>query len=221
MLALGKCVFATVLVAAVALTVANAAPLQARLSRNDEPAFCRSLDCPRFTVVNRTDTYEVRHYSASQWARTQVESANYTTATAIGFQRLFSYISGANVDVKHIPMTAPVTVQVYPGSGPYCKSTFTVSFMVPFAFQPNPPKPASKDVYIESEPAHTTYVTSFPGFAKEKDDIGHAEALAQALTKDNIAFNSTVYYTAGYDSPYQLFNRHNEVWFYAPGATQE
>ena len=129
--------FASVAVAVVAVlaVAASAAPVQ------DEPIFCHGLDCPKYTVLNSTKDYEVRQYAKSQWARTTVEIDNYTTAVDIGFQRLFLYISGQNVDKKHIPMTAPVTVKVVPGAGPYCNSTFIISFMVPFSFQPNPPQP--------------------------------------------------------------------------------
>jgi hypothetical protein len=38
-------------------------------------------------------------------------------------------------------MTTPVVVEVLPGAGPFCDSFFTVSFMVPFKYQPNPPRP--------------------------------------------------------------------------------
>eukprot|EP00043_Microstomoeca_roanoka_P024297 m.260986 g.260986 ORF g.260986 m.260986 type:complete len:216 (-) comp42519_c0_seq1:51-698(-) len=204
---------AALLCAAAVFAAADAVPVKLV---GDGPAFCRNLDCPRYTTVNQTANYEIRQYQTSQWARTVIQSDNYTSATDIGFHRLFDYISGANVDLKEIPMTAPVTVAVLPGASPFCKSTFTVSFMVPFSFQPNPPRPSASNVYIETEAAHVAYVASFPGFARESDQIDHAQQLAQALTTDNIAFNSTVFYTAGYDSPYQLFNRHNEIWFYAP-----
>jgi len=41
-----------------------------------------------------------------------------------------------------------------------------------------------------------------------------AVALGDALTKDGITdFETKYYFTAGYDAPFKLFNRHNEVWF--------
>ena len=50
-------------------------------------------------------------------------------------QRLFKYISGENEQNTRIDMTSPVKTYVQAGQGPYCKSTFTVSFYVPSEFQ--------------------------------------------------------------------------------------
>lgn len=62
------------------------------------------------------------------------------------FDRLFSYISGANDQKKAIEMTSPVPVRVNRVGGvPFSNNTFEIGFMVPFEFQPNPPKPVSMD----------------------------------------------------------------------------
>ena len=50
-------------------------------------------------------------------------------------QRLFEYISGANLELKRINMTAPVRVLVTPGAGPFCEDHFKISFYVPPALQ--------------------------------------------------------------------------------------
>ena len=66
------------------------------------------------------------------------------------FRKLFNYISGTNDKQAKIPMTAPVSVLVKPGAG---KSTFTMAFYVPAAFQKDTPIPtAGSDVSIEQRP---------------------------------------------------------------------
>ncbi len=121
------------------------------------PSFCNGLDCPVFNVINSTKDYEVRHYPTSYWTSTTIEGRNFSYATGegsnspfrlyVGFNRLFNYISGANAQHQKVPMTAPVEASVVPGQGPFCDSTYEVSFFVPFDLQPNKaPQPVLKRV---------------------------------------------------------------------------
>ncbi|KAJ6660202.1 hypothetical protein lerEdw1_018129 [Lerista edwardsae] len=123
-----------------------------------------------------------------------------------------------------IDMTAPVTCFVQPGAGPFCESTTTVAFYLPPQHQANPPKPSEADIFIETRPAITVYVRvrlflflvvlnrSFGGFAKARKNQDEILALAESLRRDGKTFQEKVYYSAGYDSPFKLLNRHNEVW---------
>ncbi|XP_070560428.1 heme-binding protein 2-like isoform X2 [Ptychodera flava] len=179
------------------------------------PAFCNGLDCPKFTVLSKTKDYEERAYDASKWTSTLISGMDYQSAVSQGFMKLFDYISGDNLDKKKVAMTAPVTAKVVPGQGPACASNFTVSFMVPFADQDNPPKPADPNVYLSELPALKAYVRSFGGFASGDDYIKEALELDKALKASNTTsdYHTEFYYTAGYDAPFKPFNRHNEVWF--------
>jgi len=179
------------------------------------PAFCNGLDCPLFTVINTTADYEVRKYPVSYWTSTSFEARNLTVPEEEGFNRLFNYISGANDRHEKVPMTAPVQVRITPGQGPFCDSTYVVSFFVPFALQPDKaPQPTQPGVYLRTEAEHTAFVRVFGGFAKETDVTQQAASLYESLARDNVSFNSTFYVSAGYDSPYKVFDRHNEVWFF-------
>ncbi|KAI8503993.1 Heme-binding protein 2 [Branchiostoma belcheri] len=61
--------------------------------------------------------------------------------------------------------------------------------------------------------ARTGAVLSFGGFASETDWTDTAKALAESLDNATVSYHKDFYYTAGYNSPFQLFDRHNEVWF--------
>lgn len=201
-----------VLVAAMAATEAAAVNSTSKPTPPKAPAFCRGLNCPRFTVVKTEKEYEIRKYEASYWTSTDMYEMSIDDASSTGFRRLFSYISGNNENKTKIAMTCPVIIKVTPGQGPACESNFTESFMVPFSHQPKAPAPSDKDVYLSSLPEMTVYVRSFGGYAREAEWIQTAATLAEAIG-DSSLFDNTHYYTAGYDSPYQPFNRHNEVWF--------
>lgn len=52
------------------------------------------------------------------------------------------------------------------------------------------------------------FTNDFSAWQKE------AVALGEALKKDGLSdFETDYYWTAGYDAPFKLFNRHNEIWF--------
>ena len=122
-------------------------------------------------------------------------------------------------------MAAPVTARITPGAGPACEQDFVVSFFVPFADQANPTPggDASPDVYIEDRAAmDTVYVASYGGWSSESSVISNAQKLAEALKKAGKAFDDGEFYYAGYDSPFRILRRHNEVWFRAaPGPAAE
>ncbi|XP_035693362.1 heme-binding protein 2-like isoform X1 [Branchiostoma floridae] len=177
------------------------------------PAFCNKLECPKYTTVKTTKDYEERQYDPAKWTSTTISGMSYDEASRTGFERLFNYISGSNKGQVKIPMTAPVLVKVEPGQGPFCKTNFTVSFFVPFADQTSPPEPSDPNVFTNPLTGMTAYVRYFKGFASDTDWTSNAEALSKSLDNATVSYNKDFYYTAGYNSPFQPTNRHNEVWY--------
>ena len=133
----------------------------------------------------------------------------------MGFMRLFKYIQGENVKKKKIPMTAPVAVIIQPGQGPFCKNNFTVNFFVPFEDQTDPAEPTNKDVFISTQPKFCAYVISYGGYSNIDDIQKYSEELDEALVKDGLGdtYRKVIFFYAGYDSPFRVFDRHNELWF--------
>ncbi|XP_078505086.1 heme-binding protein 2-like [Lissotriton helveticus] len=177
------------------------------------PRFCRSRDCPKYELVKKYDTFEERNYESSRWVSTLVEGKSYSHAIVEGFWRLFHYIDGKNSAGIKIPMTVPVLSRVNP-VGVKNVSDITMSFFVPFAVD-DPPTPTNPEVYLSSTPAQTVYVKSFGGYAFKSDFVEMAEKLSQDLNTLGKPFQKDFFITAGYDAPFMLFNRHNEVWYIA------
>ena len=67
-----------------------------------------AIEEPRFKVLEKDGSFELREYSTHIVAETRVE-AGFEDAGSLAFQRLFRYISGNNVAQQKIAMTAPVT----------------------------------------------------------------------------------------------------------------
>lgn len=182
------------------------------VSNVQQPAFCHDLNCPQFTVIEDHKEYQLREYVASSWVTTSMNGVDYDTAGSRMFMKLFGYISGKNDKKETITMTCPVIVRVIPGQGPTCENNFTMSFFnIPNV---TPPKPSEEDVYLSDLPKLRAYVRTFGGFASMKDWISEADQLAKALSAD-AKYVTDFFYTGGYDAPFKLFNRHNEVWFIA------
>eukprot|EP01012_Entosiphon_sulcatum_P047438 TRINITY_DN643_c0_g1_i1.p3 TRINITY_DN643_c0_g1~~TRINITY_DN643_c0_g1_i1.p3 ORF type:complete len:212 (+),score=45.88 TRINITY_DN643_c0_g1_i1:68-703(+) len=181
------------------------------------PPFCHGLECPVYTVVNRTGNVEIRTYEPAYWVSTNYSGADndaYRTATETCFHRLFDYISGQNANHQSINMTAPVTVRIYPGAGPNCNTTFTVSFFVPFAYQGKAPAPSSNLVFLDLVPAATVATLSYGGFSEDwqTEVLPRFSDLIQFLDSHQVKYDATRLETAVYDGPYTIINRHNEVW---------
>jgi len=175
------------------------------------PEFCKTIDSPKFTVITKTEDWEERQYDASNWVSTSMEAIHLNDVYLKMFNKLFDYISGHNQKEEKIAMTAPVLLSITPGEGPACESSFTMSFFISPKIT-EAPAPKEETVFLSTMPEQRAYIRSFGGFAKNEDFIKNAAALAAALP-DTVKYNKDMYYTGGYNSPFTLFNRHNEVWF--------
>ncbi|KAH0744167.1 hypothetical protein KY290_032160 [Solanum tuberosum] len=149
-----------------------------------------------------------------------IDDISYVSATRTGFLRLFDYIQGKNNYHETVKMTAPVIIQVKPSDGPFCVSSFVVSFYVPKKNQPNPPP--AEGLHLQKWGKTYVAVRQFSGFITDDDLPREAAALsasiagtkwAAAIDKSHAADNTTLYTVAGYNSPFEFKNRVNEIWF--------
>lgn len=175
--------------------------------------FSTGLQNPKFTSAEKQgEDYETRTYQATKWVSTSLTATEWDAAMSTGFRRLFKYIQGTNQNKAKVEMTAPVSCYVEPGAGPTCESKFTVSFYIPEEHQATPPEPSDPDVFIEERKEFTAYVRTHGGFSNEQMKRDELLKLLESLKRDGAEFVDQPFYVAGYDSPFKLTNRRNEVW---------
>ena len=130
--------------------------------------------------------------------------------------RLFRYISGSNKEAMKIKMTVPVTMQMQPDdtSDSFCKENYTMSFFIPFKHQIDAPAPTEENVRLEEVEPFCAYVKVYGGWSSKWKVERNYKALVAALERDGFGddFRTDVIYSAGYNDPMKMFNRHNEVW---------
>ncbi|XP_071801746.1 heme-binding protein 2-like [Asterias amurensis] len=183
------------------------------------------LETPKYEVEkdstdDKKKEYEVRRYGeTTTWVTISNSSidepseVNKPTKESRGmFFKLFNYISGENDKKQKIDMTVPVLKKITPGAGPFCETTTDMSFYVTKEFQGSPPTPSAEDVHVTHLPAQRVVVRTFDGYTSEAKDLEQARILAE-LTKDKFELEQSYFFTAGYNSPWRVTGRRNEVWF--------
>jgi hypothetical protein len=146
----------------------------------------------------------------------------YTWAHGGCARRLFNYIQGKNAYNETIEMTAPVLTEVSPSDGPFCASSFVVSFYVPAENQADPP-PAEGLRVRRWAGARYAAVRRFGGFVADADVGEQAARLDASLqgTRWAAAVNEgrgASYTVAQYNSPFEFSGRVNEIWMLFDGA---
>ncbi|KAJ4842398.1 hypothetical protein Tsubulata_000949 [Turnera subulata] len=184
------------------------------------PPTCNRIECPMFDVIQVGNGYEIRRYNSSVWMSTSpIQDISLVDATRTGFFLLFDYIQGKNSYGQTIEMTSPVITQISPSDGPFCESSFTVSFYVPKENQANPPP--AEGLHVQRWKPTYVAVRQFGGFVTDTN-VGEEAAALQAsladtaweaaIKKSHGLDTATIYTVAQYNSPFEFDNRVNEIW---------
>jgi hypothetical protein len=135
---------------------------------------------PRYSVVERLDGVEIRHYAARMAAETTVPG-DATAARGEGFRRLAGYIFGGNRGRTRIEMTAPVAQAGEPPGERIAMTApvgqeavdrapggagWVIRFFLPAGLG-DPPVPNDSRVRIAAVPAETVAVLRFSGVATD------------------------------------------------------
>ncbi|XP_066294048.1 uncharacterized protein [Branchiostoma lanceolatum] len=180
-------------------------------SEQEKVGFC-TLECPGYEVLCTTDDYEVRRYESSLWVSTVVTDFSYVTGTTRAFWRLFNYITGENEEGITMEMTQPVLVTIPKDKDGWFFRDYVVSFMIPRVHWDNPPLPTDSALDIERRPEEVVFVQSSRGWLTGWNANTMQEELVGKLQENGEVIVDEGVITATYQPPYQMTDRHNEIW---------
>ena len=156
-----------------------------------------------YETIKQYDGFEIRTYPELTVASTTLPGDNYGENSRTGFRRIASYIFGGNNNNTQIAMTSPVQMDMGNNSN--------MHFFMPANMNlEDLPKPNRSDVILHKQPSSTVAVIQFSGWASDHILEKKFDELKVQLDYNNIEFENKFSYL-GYNPPYQLINRLNEV----------
>jgi hypothetical protein len=163
----------------------------------------KNIETYPFTVIEKFKTFEIREYEATLFSSVKLSSSGYKESSRKGFSILAGYIFGGNEKKEKIAMTSPVAMTL--------EDSMTMMFMVPKNIsKENLPKPNQSQIEFHEEPAKKVAAITFGGWADDDKIEKNKELLKAALDEQGIAYTNKFYFL-GYNPPYEVFNRKNEV----------
>jgi uncharacterized membrane protein YhaH (DUF805 family) len=157
-----------------------------------------------YKVIRVEKLFEIRYYLATIMAKITSTSKSYRDLGSSGFSKLAKYIFGGNSENKQIAMTSPVHMEIG-------DTLSTMAFVMPSHFNKDDlPNPNNTDIVIETTEPEYVAVVQFGGFADTKSIDRHKVILENALKEQGLAYYGHFRFL-GYNPPFQLFGRRNEV----------
>ncbi|PQJ77637.1 SOUL family heme-binding protein [Polaribacter glomeratus] len=156
-----------------------------------------------YKVVKSYGDFEVRNYEASLFTSVKLSNKTYKETSSQGFSILAGYIFGGNNKNEKIAMTSPVAMTI--------DDATTMMFLVPKKYtKESLPKPDDGNIEFTEMPAKKIAAITFSGWANDDKIKGYKEKLIAALNKNGIKYTNSFYFL-GYNAPFELLNRKNEV----------
>ena len=163
----------------------------------------KDIETPKYKVVKTYDSFEIRQYDSMILAQTIIQETSIKKSGNTGFRKVAGYIFGGNRNNQQIAMTAPVIMEV----GDNTK----MSFVMPSQYKMEDlPQPNSSEVKLIKAAPKKFAVLTFSGFASDEKINRKKELLREALKKEQISVKGDFSYL-GYNAPWDLFGRRNEV----------
>jgi hypothetical protein len=157
-----------------------------------------------YQVVQVEEKFEIRYYPSATMAMVTSNLKSYRDLGSSGFGKLAKYIFGGNNENKQIAMTSPVHMDIG-------DSISTMAFVMPSSYnKENLPTPNNAEIVIETSAPEYVAAIKFGGFADTERINEHKAILENALKDKGISYYGNFRYL-GYNPPYQMFGRRNEV----------
>jgi hypothetical protein len=184
-----------------------------------------AIEEPKYTIIEKNDTYEIRKYAPYLVAQTEVHGA-FDEMGRKAFRILFNYISGSNQQRSKIKMTAPViqensdkqgekismTAPVIQEMDKHDPQSAIISFVMPDNYKIDTlPLPLDKSIILKEVPEKTVAVLTYSGSWSKSQYKQNEAKLFQSLTEAGIKTIGKPLF-ARYNSPFSLwFLRRNEI----------
>jgi hypothetical protein len=163
----------------------------------------KTIETYPYVVNKKYGAFEIRNYEASLFSSVRLPMNEYKDASRRGFSILAGYIFGGNDRNEKIAMTSPVVMSM--------EDSMTMMFMLPKKNKKETlPQPNQSQIEFREEPAKTVAAISFGGWANDAKIEQYREKLKAALDAEGISYTKRFYFL-GYNPPYQVLNRKNEV----------
>ena len=178
---------------------------------------CFALIAFQFTVIKSTNStkrynydvekeigeVEIRNYPNAIFAKIDLSEESYNKMANKGFRVLASYIFGGNSEEKSIAMTSPVIMEM--------NETHSMEFMMPTEYSiESLPIPKNTEIKIINKESWKAASIKFGGYANDEKIEEHIIKLKSILAQNNIKHKNNFKFF-GYNPPYQLVGRRNEV----------
>ena len=166
----------------------------------------KGIETPKYKVIKMVGEVEIREYPQMILAQTKLGNKRYDSNGNNGFGTVANYIFGGNQQQQKIAMTAPVIMNM-------SDTEASMSFVMPSQYQMSElPTPNSTAVSLVSQDSMKLAVLRFGGFSSDEKIAKHAQILTQVLKENNIRTKGSLLYM-GYNAPWDVINRRNEVAF--------
>jgi hypothetical protein len=163
----------------------------------------KNIETPKYKVIKTYDEVEVRLYPKMVVAKTNLADKSFDNQGSNGFRTIAGYIFGGNEKNEKIAMTAPVVMNMGDSASMY--------FVMPKSYdKAELPTPNSKNVQIVEVAEKTLAVISYGGFSSDEKIEKHRKQLDVILKKNKIQTKGAYMYM-GYNAPWDIINRKNEV----------
>ena len=163
----------------------------------------KNIETYPYKVTKVYDNFEIRNYESTLFTSVKHSTKNYKESSSKGFSILAGYIFGDNDKNEKIAITSPVAMTL--------EDSMTMLFMVPKKFEKETlPQPNQAEIVFKNEPAKTVAAITFNGWADDEKIERYKQDLKLALDTQKIPYTNRFYFL-GYNAPYEVFNRKNEV----------
>ncbi|PIP87285.1 heme-binding protein [Candidatus Campbellbacteria bacterium CG22_combo_CG10-13_8_21_14_all_36_13] len=178
----------------------------------------RSIEKPKYSVLEKKDGYEIRQYEPYIIAYVEVEGG-YREALNKGFRLVADFIFGNNKSNSKIAMTSPVQEmesEKIAMTSPVIEGEIddvglhTISFVMPSKYTLDTiPVPNNEKVFIKEVPERKVAVLSYSWYPNDSRIAVKKQKLINMLENDSVEFvgkPESAFYNPPFTPPFMLRN---------------